>query len=77
MGWTAIKALPTVSLTSGSSGSASAGVSLMSSGVVKLSGSAGTGGGGGGTLGGVSVRVGGGCWWCGCLVVGIMWVGVM
>ena len=67
-GWTAVKALPAVSLTSGSSGCASAGVSSMSSGAVQSSGSAGTGGGGGGMLGGVSVRVGGVVvwWWGSC-----------
>ena len=75
--WTAVKALPAVSLTSGSSsGSASAGASSTSSGAVKPSGSAGTGGGGGGsTSGGVSVRVGRACWLCDWLVVGVLGVG--
>ena len=80
--WTAVKALPAVSLTSGgSSGSASAGASSTSSSAVKPSGSAGTGGGGGGggggsTSGGVSVRVGRACRLCDWLVVGVLWVGV-
>ena len=75
--WTAVKALPAVSLTSGSSsGSASAGASSTSSGAVKPSGSAGTGGSGGATSDGVSVRVGGECQLCDWLVVGVLWVGV-
>jgi len=75
--WTAVKALPTVNLTSVSSGSgsASAGASSTGSGAVKPSGSAGTGS-GGSTSGGVSVRVGGGYWWWNCLVVGVLGVGV-
>lgn len=71
--WSAVKALPSVNLTSVTSGSASS----TSSGAVKPSGSAGTSSGGGSSSsksGAVSGRVGKG--WCGSLVVGVLGVGL-